>query len=76
MQDTLRLCEHVGRDGGQQWDVLAEVLRCPAVLCALKWHVLVLDHERSQSRLKVPKWYSDWELCVLMKVRIKQTRHG
>jgi hypothetical protein len=69
LQDTLRLCEHVGAVGATQWDVLSAALRCPPALCVLRWHALVLEHARSKSTLKVPK-YSDWELCVLMVVSL------
>ena len=69
LQDILRLCEHVGAVGATQWDVLSAALRCPPALCALRWHALALEHARSKSTLKVPK-YSDWELCVLMVVSL------
>jgi hypothetical protein len=70
LQDTLLLCEHIRNVGDQQWDVLAQKLlsSCPAALCALRWHVLVVEQQRLNNTLRAPKWYSDWELCVLMLV--------
>jgi hypothetical protein len=72
LQDTLLLCEHIRDVGAQQWDILTQKLpcKCPAALCALRWHVLVLEQQRLNNTLKAPKWYSDWELCVLMLVRV------
>lgn len=69
MQETMQLCQHVTANGAQNWQLIADRIGCPPALCALKWHALVLDDGRAKGTIRAPKWYSDWELSVLVVVR-------
>lgn len=77
MQATAALCQHVLQRGAAAWDAAAAPLRVAPRLAALKWHALcAARHQRQQAQARGeglapagrPKWYSDWELCVLLVV--------
>lgn len=69
LQDDVLLCKHVAQNGASDWGLMEARHSLPDSVWSLKWHVLLLLHDGS--RPSVPKWYSDWELCVLMLVSTK-----